>query len=277
MNLPFKLSEEKEIEINNLKIIPKGRANFEIGDCYNHLTVLGRAENAEGYRNTYVYAICDCEEHNIIRVQLNKLKNNNTTSCGCEHKKAAAKQGANSCINMLGEVVGDFKIIKKTDERDSESVVWLGQCIYCGELRKISQRNMKNDIQHPNVCSCQKRGGSSLERKIENILNDNNISYHREKTFENFLYEDTNKHPRFDFYLSDFNCLIEVHGKQHYIQGSGYMEKENLEVRQKRDKIKIEWALNNNYNIIVIPYTEINNITISDLMPNTSKFLERRS
>jgi len=273
MNLPFNISEDKQKEIDNLKIIPKGMSKFEIGDVYNHLTILGRAENAVGYRNTYVYAICDCPEHNIIRVQLNKLKNNNTISCGCEHKKTAREQGKKSCINMLGSVIGDFKIIAKTDERDSESVVWLGQCVYCGELRKIAQRNMKDNILHPNVCSCQRTGGSSFERQIESILKENNIFYHKEKVFDSFIYEDTKKHPRFDFFLPNYNCLIEVHGKQHYVQGSGYMEKENLTKRQLRDKIKISWALKNNFFIIVIPYTEINNIILLDLLPNTSKFL----
>lgn len=276
MNLPFEISEEKQQEINNLKILPKGMSKFEVGDVYNHLTILGRAENAIGYRNTYVYAICDCSEHNIIRVQLNKLKNNNTISCGCEHKKAAARQGIKTGIDMIGTITGDFKVIEKTDERDSESIVWLCKCIYCGEVRKISQRNMKDNIRHPNVCSCQRRGGSSFERAIEKILNENKINYCREKTFENFLYEDTQRPPRFDFFLPDYNCLIEVHGKQHYVQGSGYMENENLEIRQQRDEFKINWAIKNGYTILVIPYTEINNITISDLLPITSKFKERR-
>lgn len=276
MNLPFNISKEKEEEIKNLKIIPKGMSKFNIGDTYNHLTILGRAENSPKYRNTYVYAICDCSEHNIIRVQLNQLKTNHTLSCGCEHKKMAAIQGEKSGIDMLGSIIGDFKIIEKTEERDSESIIWLGKCIYCGELRKIAQRNMKDSIRHPNTCSCQRHGGSSFERKIENILDINKIFYKREQTFNNFIYEDTKKHPRFDFFLPDYNCLIEIHGKQHYIQGTGYMEKENLEKRQERDNIKIEWANKNNYKIIIIPYFEINNIDILDLLPDTSKFLERR-
>lgn len=273
MNLPFKISEEKINEIKKLEIIPKGKSQFEIGDSYNHLIILGRAKNAVKYNNTYVYAICDCPEHNIIRVQLNKLKNNNTTSCGCEHKKAAQKQGKSTYINMLGAIIGDFKIIKKTEERDSESVVWLGQCIHCGEYRKITQRNMKNNITHPNICSCQKVKGSSYEIKVSQILKENNIFFKREQTFYSFIYKDTNRHPRFDFFLPDFKCLIEVHGKQHYIQGNGYMKNENLEKRQFRDALKVNWALQNNYYIIIIPYDQINNITILDLLPNTSKFL----
>lgn len=275
MNLPFQISDDKKEEIKKLKIIPKGRAKFEIGDIYNHLTILGRAENAIGYNNTFVYAICDCSQHNIIRVQLNKLKNNTTVSCGCEHKKITAEQGRKSCINMINKIVGDFKIVNKTDERDSGSVVWIGECVYCGEFRKISQRNMKNSIVHPNVCSCQKRGGSSFERKIEKLLNENNISFMREKVFDDFVYEDTKQHPRFDFYLKDYNCLIEIHGRQHYEQCGGYMRKENLQKRKIRDSLKIQYALNNNYNIIIIPYTQIDNISCKELLPATSNFIIR--
>ena len=123
MNLPFNISKEKQQEIDNLEIIPKGLSKFEIGDTYNHLTILGRSKNAPGYNNTYVYAICDCKEHNIIRVQLNKLKNNSTQSCGCYHKKYATEQGKKTKVDMLGEIIGDFEIIEETEERDFESIV----------------------------------------------------------------------------------------------------------------------------------------------------------
>ena len=276
MNLPFEISKEKQEEIEQLDIIPKGKSKFEVGDTYNHLTILGRSKNAPGYNNTYVYAICDCKDHNIIRVQLNKLKNNNTQSCGCYHKECAKNQGINSSINMLGEIIGDFKIIKKTDERDYESIVQLGECIYCGENRKISQRNMKDSILHPNICSCQRKNGSSFERKIEELFLNNNIKFHREKTFDNFIYLDSGRKPRFDFFLPKYNTLIEVHGKQHYIQGTGYMKNENLNKRKERDSIKINQALKNNFNIIIIPYTQINKITISDLLPESSNFLIKK-
>lgn len=273
MNLSFikNLSQEKQNEINSLDIIPKGRASFEVGDVYNHLTILGRAKNAEKYRNTYVYAICDCEEHNIIRVQLNQLKTNHTVSCGCVHKHLAQNLGKTSYIDMTDKIIGSFKVKEKTKERDYESVIWMCECIYCGNKRKISQRNMKNNILHPNICNCQLKYGSSYEQIIKNILDSNNIFYYREYSFDNFVYNDTGRKPRYDFYLPDYKCLIEVNGAQHYKEVSSSFGKYSLQDIQNKDKIKIKYALDNNYSIIIIPYWNINIIEYKDLLPG-SKF-----
>lgn len=279
MNLSFldflnELSNEKIKEIEMLPFIDKGRANFEIGDKYNRLTILGRAKGSEKYNNTYVYAICNCKDHNIIKAQLNKIKKGNTQSCGCYHKECATKLGQSAALNLLGEIIGDFKIIKKTDERDSEAVVWLGECIHCGKIRKISTRYIHDLINHPHVCTCQRRNGSAFERKVDEILTNNNITFEREVTFDELKYEETNQHPRYDFLLPQYNCIIELHGEQHYKEGRGFFkQKLSLEDTKARDAIKQSWAIQNGYKYIVIPYTQQNNITINDLLPDTSYFL----
>ena len=42
---------------------------------------------------------------------------------------------------------------------------------------------------------------------------------------------------------------------------------------QKRDNLKNKWAIENNYNLIRIPYTEIDNISLEMLTPSMSKYL----
>ena len=74
---------------------------------------------------------------------------------------------------------------------------------------KVSARNLTNN----NTLSCGCITSSIGEKNIENILKDNNISYEKEKIFSNFIYSNTGGRPRFDFYLPDFNRLIEFDGK----------------------------------------------------------------
>ena len=55
-----------------------------------------------------------------------------------------------------------------------------------------------------------------------------------------------------DFTLYDYDTYIEVNGYQHYILGV-YDNEEIFNARKDRDNRKIEFAKNNNWNIIVLP------------------------
>lgn len=104
---------------------------------------------------------------------------------------------------------------------------------------------------------------SSLEQTVYNILVQENISFEREKQFEdcyNGLY-------RFDFYLSDKNIVIEVNGAQHYQYTKAfYASKSDFTKAQERDRRKISYCLAKNILIYCIPYWETNNLkTFSDL------------
>ena len=78
----------------------------------------------------------------------------------------------------------------------------------------------------------------------------------------------------FDFYLTDYNVLIEYDGIQHFeARESSWNTTENLLKTQKRDQIKNEWCKNNNIPLIRIPYTHLKNISLKDLLLDTSDFL----
>ena len=63
---------------------------------------------------------------------------------------------------------------------------------------------------HKTSCGCLRSKG---EQKIIQILQENNILFEKEKTFENCFYPDTGGMCRFDFYLPDYNILIEYDGE----------------------------------------------------------------
>lgn len=73
----------------------------------------------------------------------------------------------------------------------------------------------------------------------------------------------------FDFYVNN-SYLIEYDGIQHYDENTIF----DYEYTHKHDLIKSEWCKNNNITLIRIPYTHYDNLTIDDLIPETSNFIE---
>lgn len=121
--------------------------------------------------------------------------------------------------------------------------------------------------EHLNTCYggcklCLKDSHGSIgEMQIKKWLEDNSINFELEKTFDtckikHFL--------RFDFYLKDYNLLIEFDGEQHFkcMRWSKNKSKniEKFKKVKKRDVFKNKWAKENNYNLLRIPYTNIKNI-----------------
>lgn len=103
---------------------------------------------------------------------------------------------------------------------------------------------------------CNKRK-SKGELKIINFLKENDITFENEKNFP----WSTNKRFRYDFYLPDYNLVIEYMGQQHYIQNNFFDN--NLQKRIEYDSIKKEDCLKNNLKYLAISYLDyprINNI-----------------
>jgi very-short-patch-repair endonuclease len=112
-------------------------------------------------------------------------------------------------------------------------------------------------------CGCLKSVG---EEKISQLLTNNNISFIREKIFNDF------KPYRYDFYVND-SYIIEYDGKQHFQDYSWGNEKHTIEETQMRDITRNNDCFKNNIPIIRIPYTHLNNLTLEELQLETRSFL----
>lgn len=108
-----------------------------------------------------------------------------------------------------------------------------------------------------------KRENRSIgEQLVYEFLTNNTYSFIEQHTFDNCKY--VNK-LRYDFYLEEYNLLIEVQGKQHYEPVCfGGISKEaaiiNFELQQLRDNAKREYCKKYNIELLEIPYWEFNNI-----------------
>lgn len=119
--------------------------------------------------------------------------------------------------------------------------------------RKIST-SLRYDFRCP---SCEFSKG---EKRVEGYLISNNIKYQPQKKFNNLLGLGNGK-LSYDFYLVDYNLLIEYQGQQHekYIEGF-HASVEAFHKQQEHDKRKKEYAKLNNINLLEIWYYDFDNI-----------------
>ena len=110
---------------------------------------------------------------------------------------------------------------------------------------------------------------SSLEEHIIKILQKEKIKFQREKTYPDLK----SGYYRFDFFLPQYNLLIEVDGAQHYKFSKIFHKKrQDFLKAQERDRKKNSYALSHNILLYRIPYFEIENInTFQDILQD--KFL----
>lgn len=92
---------------------------------------------------------------------------------------------------------------------------------------------------------------SKYEITVEDWLNINNIKFINQYKFEDCR----NILPLpFDFYLPDYNILIEVNGKQHYEPVKYWHGDTGFEEQKRRDSIKYAYCQNKNIRLIILPY-----------------------
>ena len=83
-------------------------------------------------------------------------------------------------------------------------------CFICPDCKNETFKIIKDVVK--NGFSCKKCGDriSYPEKFMYNVLSQLDISFETQKIY------DWAKNKRYDFYLSDYNCIIETHGGQHY-------------------------------------------------------------
>lgn len=121
------------------------------------------------------------------------------------------------------------------------------KCSKCGNVYKQKPNN------HYNVCSCtkcKKRINSKGEKYIKNFLDEHSINYIPQKTFNDLK---DKKLLSYDFYLPEYNVLIEYQGIQHYEPRFG--DKNYFKIQKLHDKLKREYAKNKDYKLLELHYT----------------------
>ena len=234
-----------------------------MGQTFGYLTVISPAENV-GNRTAW---LCQCKCGRQIVVRATHLKSGNTKSCGCRHNyNYSYNRNHELCVNikkdLTGKIFGKLTVLYPTEKRNNGFVVWMCKC-ECGNMKEATSTHLIRG--YTSSCGCIVSKG---ENNIINILQKNSIKYETQKTFKDFF--EIKGHPyRYDFYLPDYNRLIEFDGIQHYESNkskNSWNTEEKVVKTQKRDKLKNEYALSHNIPLVRIPYWERDNITLDMLL-----------
>jgi len=210
---------------------------------------------------------CKCECGNECDVNGYLLRSGQSKSCGCLHKEIVKNQSSSNLkIIPKGTRFGRLTVIERSTNNNQGRSMWKCKCD-CGNEVDVSGVYLRNRMTQS--CGCLRSKG---EFKIAQLLIENNITFEKEKSFDNCRFEDTMALARFDFYV-DNKYIIEYDGNQHFEAIGGWNTKENLIKTQEHDKIKNQYCFENNIPIIRIPYIHYDNLCLEDLIPETSKFL----
>lgn len=181
----------------------------------------------------------------------NNIKNNNR---GCAKCSNVAKLKTIEDINLrLLEQNRNIVCIEYVGNVRNKSVF---KCLDDGNVWRTTFNNIQNGQGCPR-CSISKG-----ERVIYNYLESINLQFKHQHKYKNCKYD---KCLPFDFYIPIHNLCIEYQGEQHYFpvdfanRGMEWAENE-FKLRIIRDKIKADYCLTNNINLLIIPYWEFDNI-----------------
>lgn len=250
----------QEMPFNNMSRVVVGCQHC-IGRNDDEAIVLDEMYNAnpniellEPYRGRTKRIKMRCVVHNVIsnKTPAEVIRGKGCVKCGADKLSKQAKLPIEVFIRRLEDFSKDIQLI------DGYTAV--------GEYASFSCSRCKtNFIDYPSYVlrrGCPVCGGSSQEQKVSKILDDLNIKYIRQYCFPGC--KDQRPLP-FDFYLQDYNTVIEYDGEQHYmpVNFGGIDDdkaRENFLIVQKHDNIKNIYCQQHKINLIRIPYWDKQNI-----------------
>ena len=150
--------------------------------------------------------------------------------------------------------ISPFEVAPKTGNK-----YWF-KCEKCNdEFRKDLHHLNRHDSVKNILCDkCNVK--SKLENKCKYIFDKYNVTYESQKIFKN-LKGTRNGLLSYDFYLPDYNMLLECQGEQHEHFCKGMHEnKSDFKRQQEHDKRKFNYALEHNYIPMEIWYWDYDNI-----------------
>lgn len=236
----------------------------------SRITVIGRNDSYIKEKNIhtndiYYDVVCECGAKFTASRQ--GLVLGTTKSCGCLNRERIADRGFATRKNITGQRFGRLVALEVDFNKTivgKGTTYWRCRCD-CGNIVSVRQGNLHcGDVQ-----SCGCLGRSRGEALIEKILRENKIPFQKEKAYSDLYNPETGGTLRFDFFVNN-EFLLEFDGRQHYeTAGIGWFANNHLEEQQYKDGIKNSYCSLKHIPLKRIPYTDINKITLENIMNDT--------
>lgn len=249
---------------NKIDYMRKRFAKNIEGKKFGRLTVLETIWSLEA-RKSQVRCLCDCGNE-IIRLRQHVI-DGSVKSCGCLLCDIASVNHDKDYSNYVSDF--GIKILKKSSKNKYNQQLWECECGICGKHFVDLPIRIKNN--HVRSCGCLV--SSSSELFIAKFLDDNNISYIKQYTYDDCVSSNGNK-LRFDFAVIKNNrvfCLIEYDGEQHYKPVDYFGGEKAFKIRQEYDETKNQYCFKNQIPLLRLPYylskDEIKSIILNTMKP----------
>ena len=192
------------------------------------------------YVNMYKKVCIICPEHGEIwQTPINHIKERGCYKC--HHWGLNTEEW----IKIFKTTHGDKYDYSKVEYKNSKTPI----CIICPEHGEFWQ----TPVNHTSGKGCPICNASKLELAIKSFLEDNNIKYIPQHSFDWLKYENPLK---LDFYLPEYNIAIECQGEQHFRPIDFFGGEEGYELTVKRDITKLN--LCKDHNITILYFTNEN-------------------
>lgn len=219
---------------------------------FGKLLVLERAGSDKQRRALWK---CQCDCGNITIVRGTYLRSGHTISCGCERILSKGYK----ITPMIGRKFGKLTVLSRVEDyispQGQKQPKYRCKCD-CGNIINVVAQSLRNNATQSCGCIVTSIG----ENNIQKILIDNKIDFVKEYKFPDLGLL------RYDFYLPNYNRLIEFDGRQHNDPSPLWDDKESFEIRKHRDQLKNDYAKNHNIDLVRIPYTKRDSITLELLL-----------
>jgi ribosomal protein S27E len=233
-----KCKRNKKYSLDEIKEIGKKIHN----DKYEYIDII----NIKNKR----YLKIKCKECSHIFKQL--IDNHLNKKCECPKCKKRLRYNLEEIKDIGNKIHNNKYKYLELKKRGKYSIIKL-KCKKCGNIFEQYVDNHLNKKFGCKFCKPVSKGVIIIEEYLKN----NNILFEKEKSFEDCkLYRKL----YFDFYLPEYNLLIEYNGEQHYKPNNLYGGNIALEKQKIRDNIKVEYCLRKNLKLITINYKSNKNI-----------------
>jgi len=198
------------------------------------------------YINDFTKVIITCKQHgDFTPTPSNILQRSGCPTCALENSSKRNRKSQQLFIEQCKQAhfdKYDYSLVEYKNNTTPVKII----CPIHGMFKQ------KPIIHLDQRCGCPKCTASRGEMETKQWLNENNIIYVQQKKFSDLVYK---KQLSYDFFLPDYNILVEYNGIQHYrnvplLQWSN----DKLETIKKRDALKREYAKEKGLRLIVVPY-----------------------
>jgi hypothetical protein len=241
------------------------------GDFYRYTNNSFIKKAKEVHGNKYDYSLINyingktkinifCREHGLFsQSPSNHLRGDGCPYCGTKTTTLKTTSTTIKFIEKAQRVHGytyDYSLVEYIGYKNKVKII----CPTHGIFEQTPNGHLFNG-------GCRKCGSSIGERKISKILEDSGINYIFQKSFDSCK---NKQRLRFDFYLPQFNVLIEYHGIQHFVPIKFFGGIDRFAELKRNDEYKLEWAWNNNIPLVICSYRDEWNYIKQNIFKNVN-------